>query len=149
MSAYPTRPHSLSLFCCSVWPAYRCRSPRARARPLSLPRGPHPSGPSSLTSRPRTSAVDAPTSTHFSTTFARPRPLLSPHPARPLPPAHLRPQPSTLALFLALRVRPGSFTAAHRSPPPVLRPPSSLRRACCLGEFRLAISNSGHLLIRP
>jgi hypothetical protein len=67
----------------------------------------------------------------------------------PLPPAHLRPQPSTLALSLALRVHPGSSAAAHRSLSSVLRPPSSPRHARCLGEFRLAVSNSVHPSVHP
>jgi hypothetical protein len=65
------------------------------------------------------------------------------------PLAQLRPQPNALALSLAPRARPGSSAAARRGLAPVLRSPSSHRRARCLGEFRLAISNSGHPSVRP
>jgi hypothetical protein len=130
---------SLSPSRCPVGQACQRRSPRARARPLSPPHEPHSSVPSSLTSRPRTPTVDAPTSAHFPATFACPRPLLSPHLARPLPLLIC-----ALSQALSPCARPGSSSAAHRSPPPVLRPPSSPCHARCLGEFCLTVSNSGH-----
>jgi hypothetical protein len=61
----------------------------------------------------------------------------------------LRPQPSSLAPSLALRAQPGSSAAAHRSPPPVPRPPLSPRRAHCLGKLCHITSGSGHPLVCP
>jgi hypothetical protein len=68
-------------------------------------------------------------------------------PRSPTSPAHLRPQLSSLALSSALRAQPGNSTAVHRSLPPVPRPSLSPRRVRCLGEFCLAVSNSGHPLV--
>jgi hypothetical protein len=84
-----------------------------------------------------------PTTVRSPATSARPRP------ARPPSPAHLHPQPNPPALSLALRARLESFATTHRRLSSVLRPSSSLRLVCCLGEFRLAASYSGHPLVCP
>jgi hypothetical protein len=68
----PARPLSLPLpVRQSCWRHF----PRTRARSLSLARGPHLSDPPSLTSRPCTPVVDAPTTSRFLATSARPRPF--------------------------------------------------------------------------
>jgi hypothetical protein len=61
----------------------------------------------------------------------------------------LRPQPNPPALSLSLRAPPESSTTAHRRLSSVLRPSSSSRPVYCLGEFRLAVSYSGHPLVCP
>jgi hypothetical protein len=55
----------------------------------------------------------------------------------------LHPQSNPLALSLALRARLESSVTAHR------RPSSSPCPVCCLGEFRLVVSYSGHPLVCP
>jgi hypothetical protein len=61
----------------------------------------------------------------------------------------LRPQPNPLALSLALHARPESSATAHRRLSAILQPSSSPRPVCCLGEFRLTVSYSGHPLVFP
>jgi hypothetical protein len=72
----PTPTLSLPLSRCSVGPTCRRHFFSARTRSFSLPRGPHPPAPSaSLTSHPRSPAMDAPTTTCSPATSARPRPF--------------------------------------------------------------------------
>jgi hypothetical protein len=71
------RARMLSLPPAARWARLVGADPLAHALILSLPRGPHPSGPSSLTSRPHTLIVDAPTSVHFLATSARPDPFIA------------------------------------------------------------------------
>jgi hypothetical protein len=120
----------------------------SHARPLpSLSRRPH------LSARPQPPAHDPPPgrahdlaiSGHLRTSL----PLLSLAPCSPTFPAHLRPQSNPLTPSLALRARLESSTTAHRRLTSVLRPSSSPRPVCCLGEFRLAVNYSGHLLVCP
>jgi hypothetical protein len=140
-------PHMRSFSHCPVGPpceqltACRCvpslvHGPRMSATPLV---------PNLLLAH---SAVDAPTSCVSQPPPHAPDLLLALvlHSHTPL--AQLRPQPNTLAP-LSLCARPGSFATTHRSLPSVLRSPSSHRRARCLGEFRLTVSNSGHPSVRP
>jgi hypothetical protein len=115
----PTRTLSLPLSRCSVGPPCQRCFFFARTRSFSLPRGPHSSVPSaSLTSRPRSPAVDAPTTTRSPATSARPRPFRSPHTTRPLPllictlNRALSPP-----LSLCAHDQPSS-AAAHQGPPP-------------------------------
>jgi hypothetical protein len=61
----------------------------------------------------------------------------------------LRPLPNPLTLSLALPTRAESPATARRRPLPVLRPPSRPRPVLCNGEFRLAVSCSGHPLVCP
>jgi hypothetical protein len=61
----------------------------------------------------------------------------------------LRPQPNPIALSLALPARTESSATAHCRSLPVLRSPSRPRPVLCLGEFRLAISCSGHPSVCP
>jgi hypothetical protein len=77
-------------------------------------------------------------------------------PSTPLEPAPRSPTSSCSFAPSARNPRPlsRSVSAQGASPllarsPPVLRSPLSPRRARCLGEFRLAVSNSGHPLVRP
>jgi hypothetical protein len=91
-----------------VGPIYRRRSPRARARPLSLARGPHPSGPVPNLP-PAHSRRGRANARAFSDHLRTPSP-----PLEPAPPAHLRPQSSTLSL----RAYPGSSVVAHQNLPP-------------------------------
>jgi hypothetical protein len=143
---------SPSLFHCSVGPVCRRQSPHACARPLSLPRGPHPSDPSSLTSRLCTSVMDASTSR-----ISRPPPHALDRFRARTPLAHCpllicapsRALSLSLSLSLDLRAHPVSSAAAHRSPPPILRSSLSPRRTPCLGEFRLTVSDSGYPSICP
>jgi hypothetical protein len=121
---------------------------RARAHPLSLPRGPHPLGPvhslPPVHSRRGRAHVCA-----FSRQLHTPSPPLEPAPRSPTSPYSFAPSAEhPHPLSLALRVHPSSSFAAHRSPSPVPRPSSSLCRARCLDEFCLAVSNSGHLSVR-
>jgi hypothetical protein len=60
----------------------------------------------------------------------------------------LRPQPNTLAPSLALRAL-REFCRARCGLAPIIRSPSSPRRARCLGEFCLVVSSSGHPSVRP
>jgi hypothetical protein len=97
----------------------------------------------SLTSRPRSPAVDAPTTARSPATSEPPRP------ARPPPLAHLCPLPSSLALSLALSTRAESPATAPRRSPPVLRTPSRSRHFQCHGELCLTVSCSGHPSVCP
>jgi hypothetical protein len=118
----------------------------SHARPLlSLSRRPH------LSARPQPPAHDPPPWTrprprdlrpppHVPTSF-EPRALLAHLP--PLTCALSR----TLSPSLAPRARLESFATAHRRLSAVLRPSSSPRPACCLGELRLAVNYSGHSLV--
>jgi hypothetical protein len=121
--------------------ACRCR-PLARA-PASLSVSLTPPVSSSSTSRPRSPAVDAPTSARSPATSAHPRP------ARPPPLAPLRPLPNPLALSLALLTRAESSATARRRLLLVLRPPSRSRPVQCYGELRLTVSCSGHPSVCP
>jgi hypothetical protein len=141
LSAPTSAPSLPPLSRCSVGQA--CwRRPLARV-PASLSVLPTPPVSSSSTSRPRSPAVDAPTSARSPATSAHPCP------ARPPPIAHLRPLPDSLALSLTLPTRAGSSATAHRRPLPILRPPSCPRPVQCHGELRLTVSCSGHPLVLP
>jgi hypothetical protein len=76
-------------------------------------------------------------------------PLLSPSPCSPTSLAHLCPLPNPLTLSLALPTRAESSSTSRRRLLPVLRPPSRPRPVPCHGEFRLAVSCSGHPSVRP
>jgi hypothetical protein len=144
----PTRPLSLSLsLSLHRGPGLSAPCLSHARRSLSVP--PTPPVSSSPTSRPRSPAVDVPTTAWSSTTSARPRPFWAPRPAHPPSPAHLRPQPNPLTLSLALHARPESSATAHRRLSSVLRSSSSPRPVRCLGELRLAVSYSGHPLVCP
>jgi hypothetical protein len=113
----------------------------------------------SLSRRPHLSARPQPPA-HVPPPWTRPRPRNlrpPPHVLAPfepcalltLFPTHLRPQPNPLALSLALCSQPGSSATAHRRLSGILRPSLSPRPICCLGEFCLAVSYSGHPLVCP
>jgi hypothetical protein len=140
-----------------VGPICRRRSVHARARSLPLPDGPLLSPltarsrvlslspwtpPVSLTSRPHPT-MDAPTSRISRPPLHAPNFLLVLVPSL-TPLAQLLPQPNTLALSLAPRTRPESSTTTRRGLAPILWSSSSECRAHCLGEFCLAVSNSGY-----
>jgi hypothetical protein len=90
-------------------------------------------------------AHDRVISAHLRTSLA----LLSPTPRLPTFPRSLAPSAQPSRPSLAMRTRSDSSAAAHRRPPSVLRPSSSPRPICYLGEFRLAVSYSGYPLVCP
>jgi hypothetical protein len=138
----PTRPHVLSL-------AVPWDLPVSADRPFALvpslcPVDPTCQPPPPVTNLPPTPPPWMATSTQSLATSARPRPFR----ARTLL-AHFPLLICALSRALLPCAHLGTSAAAHRSPSFVLRPPSSPRRARCLGEFCLAMSNSGHPSIRP
>jgi hypothetical protein len=143
-SSAPSLPIFLSQ---PVGQACRRRFSRPRARFPLCPAD--PTCQPSLTSRSRSPAVDAPTSTHSLATSPRPRPFLSPVPFSPTSLAHLRPKPNPVALSLALPARP---EPRHRSPP-VRRSfygrRGTPRRVCCLGKLRPITRPLEHPSVRP
>jgi hypothetical protein len=147
LSAYPTRALSPSLSLSLLYGASLSAPIPSRtcSSSLSLPRGPHPSRPSSLTSRPRNPAVDARTFVHFLATSARPDPFKAPTPLAHFPllicTLSRAPSPS-LSPNTCVQVAPMLLTVVRC---PFYGP----RRSRCLSEFRLAVSNSGHLSVRP
>jgi hypothetical protein len=74
--------------------------------------------------------------------------LLEPTPTHSLPSLSCAPS-RTLSPPLSLCAHPGSSAAAHHGLAPVLRSPSSPRRARCLDEFCLVVSSPGHPSVRP
>jgi hypothetical protein len=148
LTRVPSLPLSLSL---PRGPGLSRVVPLARA-PLSLcPAGPtYQLVPNLPPTFPRRGRAHRAISGHLRTSS----PLLSPAPRSPNfadtltgCSCNLRPQPNPLALSLALRARPESSATAHRRLSSVLRPSSSPRPVCCLGEFHLAVSYSGHPLV--
>jgi hypothetical protein len=137
----------LSPSCCLVGQSCRLRFPRTRARSLSLARGPHQLDPSSLTSRPRTPVVDAPSTARFPATSARPRPIRARTPLVHFP--HSFAPTAELSRPLS---RPAHTTrqsaAAHRSSPPVPRPSLSPRRTRSLGKLCHITRSSRHPSVR-
>jgi hypothetical protein len=139
-------------------PAYRRRSPRARARSLSLPGGPlllaltarsqvlsrWPTDPT----RPHTPPWTRPRRAFLGHLRTHPTSFLSPHPTHslPSPSSALLQTPRTSASHSA---RPWSTIAVHRNLGPIPRPSSSFRHAHCSGKLRLLASNSRHPLVCP
>jgi hypothetical protein len=138
----PTRSLSLSLAALRGRPIGAVSFPRARS--FSLPRGPYPSAPSaSLTSRPRSPAVDAPTTARSPAMFSRPRHF---RPRAPLAHFPCSVAPSTelsRPLSLTLRTRPAK--PRRRSPrTAVPLPPLSPHRVHCFCKLRCTTNSSGH-----
>jgi hypothetical protein len=113
----------------------------------------------SLSRRPHLSARPQPPA-HVPPPWTRPRPrdlqppqhiLIPFEPRTPL--AHLPPLTCTLSRTLSPSL--SLYACDQRAPPPPtvdyrpFWPSSSPRPVCCLGEFRLAISYSGHPLVCP
>jgi hypothetical protein len=134
----PTCTVSLPLSLAALWghPISAVSSPHALS--FSLPRGPHPSVPSaSLTSRPRSPAVVAPTTARSPATSARPRPF-RPHALlahSPLLICALNQAP-TPPLSLCARDQPSSV-AAHQGLPSFCD-----SRCACIASVALVSSAS-------
>jgi hypothetical protein len=135
---------------CPTGPA--CQPGRPFTRPPSLTDGSYLSDPSP-TNRSHTTPASSWTPRPRHTSWPHPsppRPFSNcPAPARPSLPSLVDSQPSALDTRLAPRARLGSSVVTRRGLTPILRSSSSHRRAGCLSEFHLVVSNSGHPSVCP